>query len=109
MVSIDTVAVFGDSTLPAASVEKKEIEWMPSPETLTLVPLCQPPPSTAYCVLVTPEPPSLGDSETVTALYCQPPGASWPVEGAVLSTRRPETMFETVTLPATSVTVTDRS
>ena len=46
--SIETVAVCADSTLPATSVEKNEIVWTPSPETLTLVPLFQPPPSTAY-------------------------------------------------------------
>src|SRR4029453_5324710 len=50
VVSIGTVAVCADSTLPATSVEKNEIVWTPSPETLTLVPLFQPPPSTAYWV-----------------------------------------------------------
>jgi hypothetical protein len=108
-VSIETVAACADSTFPATSVEKNEIVWTPSPETLTLVPLFQPPPSTAYWVLATPEPPSFALRLTVTALDCQPLGALWPVVGAVLSTRRPETTLDIVTLPATSVTSTVRS
>ena len=85
--SIITVAVFGDSTLPAASVEKNEIVWTLSEETETLVPLCQPPPSTANWVFVTPEPPaSSGPSDTVTEPDCQPLGALCPVVGAVSTT-----------------------
>jgi hypothetical protein len=107
--SIITVAVCGDSMLPATSVEKNEIVWMPSPETLTVVPPFQPPPSTEYCVSAIPEPPSLGLSETVTPLDCQLPGALWPVLGAVLSTRRPATTLEVAWFPATSATTTRRS
>ena len=104
-----TVAVCGDSTFPATSVEKNEIVWIPSPETLTLEPLCAPPPSTEYVVFETPEPASLALSVTVTALGCQPLGASCVVVGFVLSTRREPTTFENAWLPATSVTLTRRS
>ena len=54
---------------------------MPSPETLTLVPEFQPPPSTEYCVFATPEPPSLGLRATVVAPDCQPAGALFEVSG----------------------------
>ena len=107
--SIITVAVFGDSMFPATSVEKKEIVWMPSPETLTLVPEFQPPPSTEYCVFATPEPPSLGLRPTVVAPDCQSAGALCDVSGGVLSTRLPATTAEVVVLPATSATTTLRS
>ena len=107
--SIITVAVFADSMFPATSVEKNEIVWMPSPETLTLVPEFQPPPSTEYCVFATPEPPSLGLRATVVAPDCQPDGALCDVLGGVLSTRLPPTTAEVVVLPATSETTTLRS
>src|SRR5512133_3080128 len=61
-----------------------------------------------YSVTLTPEPPSLAVSVTVTGLDCQPLGALSVVAGFVLSARL-VTAAEVVMLPAASVATTCRS
>src|SRR3954447_1712762 len=65
-------------------------------------------PSTLYSVTFTPDPPSLGESCTVTGLACQPLGASSVVLGLVLSTSF-VTGADAVVLPAASVATTCRA
>src|SRR5262249_33354235 len=65
-------------------------------------------PSTLYSVTFTPEPASFAVRLTVTALECQPLGASSVVLGFVLSTSF-VSADETVVLPALSVATTCRS
>src|SRR3954451_15820066 len=63
-----TVTVFaGVSTLPAPSVDQKVRRWLPSAEIENgAVYACEAPPSTVYCVPVTPEPPGLSVADSVT-------------------------------------------
>src|SRR3954452_11663568 len=65
-------------------------------------------PSSLYFVTVPPDPPSLGESCTVTALACQPLGASSLVLGLVLSTSF-VTGADALVLPAASVATTCRA
>src|SRR2546421_483532 len=72
VVSILTVAVCSDSTLPALSVDWYSIvcapsfEWSAGAGTEIEVPLWKEPPSIRYCVEATPESASAGVSVTVT-------------------------------------------
>src|SRR3954452_11157044 len=77
--------------------------------TTTLVPTVEVGlPSTLYSVTFTPDPPSLGESCTVTAPACQPLGASSVVLGLVLSTTF-VTGADAVVLPAVSAATTCRA
>src|SRR5437870_1602314 len=110
-----TVALLTVSILPALSTEKYAIVWAPSFEpsagagmTTDVPTVYVGLPSMLYSVTLTPEPPSLALSVTVTALDCQPLGALSVVAGFVLSTRL-VTAAEVVVLPAASVATTWRS
>ncbi len=76
---------------------------MPSPLTVTLVPVCQAPPSRRYSVDLTPERSSLALKLTATGALCQAPSApDWVVTGGTVSILTC-TLLVASTLPALSV------
>ena len=108
VVSILTVAVCSDSTLPALSVEwysmtcAPSFEWSAGAGTRMEVPGKNEPPSIRCSVAAIPESASAGVTVTVTGVALQPAGASSVVVGSVVSIRTVADRRVSM-LPATSV------
>jgi hypothetical protein len=108
-----TVTVTGAAgvELPATSVARKTIEWVPSTPSLNEAPFCQAPPSTLYWVLLTPEVASESVAvRTAGEIYqlFDPSGADGLTErvGGVLSRRI--VPLDVAVFPALSVAVAVR-